>query len=61
VQMVDPQQAKQAYSDFNDYVLDQSFCMCLTSAPQRVLARNNVHGLQYTVSEYLKPTEYWLS
>ena len=58
---VDPTKQKQLGDQFNDFLLDQSWAITLTSLPQRVIARGNVAGLRYNMNEQLVIPDAWLS
>ncbi len=57
---LDPAKQKQFGDKFNDFLLDQSWSMTLTSLPQRVIARNNVRALRYNMNEQLVLPDTWL-
>jgi ABC-type transport system substrate-binding protein len=57
----DPQRLKQVYTQMNDLLLDEAFASAIASAPPRMLLKNNVQGLGYTMHEGFDWTNVWLS
>jgi peptide/nickel transport system substrate-binding protein len=57
----DPARARQAYANWNDYVLDQSFTISIATLLPRVATTANVQGVKYDMAYLLDGTEAWLS
>jgi ABC-type transport system substrate-binding protein len=58
----DPARLKQAYTAWNDYVMDQSFLAAIASQYPRALAKPNARGVVYnTGGTYLDLTASWLA
>jgi peptide/nickel transport system substrate-binding protein len=57
----DPQKLKQVYRQMNDLLADEAFASAIASAPPRMLLKNNVQGLRYTLHEGFDWTNVWLS
>jgi peptide/nickel transport system substrate-binding protein len=58
---VDPTKRKQVYSNFNDYVLDQSYNMPIASLVQLAAMTPKLNGPRYNMNEWLLFTDTWLS
>jgi hypothetical protein len=56
-----PSAQKQAYADYNDYVLDQSQVINMTTFLPRAVTRINVRGLKYDMAYLLDGSETWLN
>ncbi len=57
---VDPTRAKQAFANWNDYVLDQAFLISVATSPQRFVTTTAVQGLAYDMANILDATEAWI-
>jgi peptide/nickel transport system substrate-binding protein len=57
----EPAKRKQLLSDLNDFVLDQSFVMLISSNPETFLTRANVHGQSYNMHQGLQMQQLWKS
>ena len=57
----DPQKQKQLYSQLNDTLLDEAFAVAVAFASPRMLLKNNVQGLGYTMHEGFVWTNVWLA
>jgi ABC-type transport system substrate-binding protein len=44
---IDPAKQQQLYSQLNDFILDQSFTVALTTYPYTFLMRSGVHDVGY--------------
>jgi peptide/nickel transport system substrate-binding protein len=49
------------YTQLNDFYLDQSWVLPIIPNPQRVAARDAVHGLRYDAHQALVAAEVWLA
>jgi ABC-type transport system substrate-binding protein len=58
---IHPTQQKQAYGQFNDYVLDQAFVMPYTSVPERAVVTTKVRDVRYNVNESLRLRDAWMT
>jgi hypothetical protein len=58
---VDAARQKQFGDQFNDFLLDQSWAITITSLPQRAIIRGNVRGLRYNMNEQLVTPDAWLT
>ena len=56
----DPAKLKTAYSQLNDLLLDEVFVFPISIAPPLLLARTNVHGIQWTAHESPWYSDVWL-
>jgi ABC-type transport system substrate-binding protein len=57
----DPAKQKAVYSQFNDFVLDQSFVVPICSNAPVVVSKGSVNGLAYAMNEGLSVTRAWLA
>jgi peptide/nickel transport system substrate-binding protein len=57
----DSARAKQAYADFSDYLLDQSFTITVTTFLPRTATTARAHDIKYDMAYILDGTEAWLS
>jgi hypothetical protein len=53
--------AKQYYSDFNDYLLDEAWNIVIATNVPRTIATAKVHGLRYNMVEMFVQSDAWLS
>jgi peptide/nickel transport system substrate-binding protein len=58
---VEPARATQAYAEFSDYLLDQSFTMGIATFLPRVVTRERVRGVTYNRTYMPNATEAWLA
>jgi peptide/nickel transport system substrate-binding protein len=47
----DSRRAKQIFSELNDLLLDEAFCLALSARSPRLLVRNSVHDLGFTLHD----------
>ena len=57
----DPAKLKDAYSQLNDLVLDESFVFLVTISPPTLLAKNTVQGIEWTAHESPWYVNTWLT
>jgi peptide/nickel transport system substrate-binding protein len=57
----DPTRLRSAYSQLNDLLLDEVFVFPISISPPLLLARANVHGIQWTAHESPWYSDVWLS
>ena len=57
----DPAKQKQDFSQWVDYILDQSWAMPYSNTVPRTAATARVQGLQYNMTEFLMANNVWLS
>jgi peptide/nickel transport system substrate-binding protein len=57
----DPAKLKDAYSQLNDLVLDESFVFLITISPPTILAKSNVQGIAWTAHESPWYANAWLA
>lgn len=57
----DPAKIAQANSQLNDFMLDESFAMVVSTAPATILARSNVHAISPNGHGSFSYTNTWLS
>jgi peptide/nickel transport system substrate-binding protein len=57
----DPAKLKDAYSQLNDLVLDESFVYLITISPPTILAKSNVQGIAWTAHESPWYANTWLA
>jgi ABC-type transport system substrate-binding protein len=57
----DPAKLKEAYSQLNDLLLDESFVFLTTIAPPTLLAKSNVQGIAWTAHETPWYVNTWIS
>src|SRR5439155_558493 len=57
----DPARLKDAYSQLNDLVLDESFVFLITISPPTMLAKANVQGIAWTAHESPWYVNTWLA
>jgi hypothetical protein len=53
--------AKQAYADFSDYLLDQSFTITVDTFLPRTATTARAQGVKYDMAYILDATAAWLS
>jgi peptide/nickel transport system substrate-binding protein len=58
---VDPARAKQAYTEFSEYLLDQSFTMGIATFMPRVVTTERVRGVTYNRAYMPNAAEAWLA
>jgi peptide/nickel transport system substrate-binding protein len=56
----DPSKLKAAYTQLNDLLLDQVFVFPISISPPLLLAKANVHGVQWTAHESPWYSEAWI-
>jgi peptide/nickel transport system substrate-binding protein len=56
----DPVKAKQGYSQWTDYILDQAWVLVWANTVPRTATSANVQGMQYNMTEFLMPNNAWL-
>ncbi len=57
----DAAKAKQIYSQLNDLLLDEAFCLALSSRSSRFLAKSNLHDVGYFLHDGFDWRNAWLS
>jgi peptide/nickel transport system substrate-binding protein len=57
----DQVRAKQYYSDFNDYLLDEAWNIVIATNVPREIATGKVHDLRYNMVEMFVQSDAWLS
>ena len=55
----DSQKQKQLYTQMNELLVDEAFCVAIASASPRMLLKSNIHGLDYTMHEGFVWTNVW--
>jgi peptide/nickel transport system substrate-binding protein len=56
-----PARRRQVHSDLNDLLLDEAFCLALSSLPPRVLSSNKVNAVAWNLHESLVHRDIWMS
>lgn len=57
----DPARQKQVYSQWTDYILDQSWAFPWSNTVPRTVTTAKVQGLTFNMTEFLMPNDAWLA